>query len=1252
MAQKEPEGEVTTCLKDLNSIDPSYERVRIQQLNGGFLGGSHRWVLVQDDFLQWRHESRSCLLWIKGRPGTGKTMLLHGIIDEIEQSATQPISYFFCQGSDARLNNATAVLRGLIYLLASRQPTLLSHVSNRVKRFRDYGERLHRDRNCWEIMSQTLMEMLKDPVSKGAIVVIDALDECLTDLPRLVRFIGRAYRLQNGVKFLVSSCSGQKVEDRLDQSNRAVRFFLDLERSSISETVDAYIQSNMNDLAHQQGYDEETREAIRHSLQRNAAKTFLWVALVFRLVKRMNPSDAQHMIQQAPTDIESLYAYAIRRVETLAQRDQALCRRVLSTMAVAHRPLYLDELGYLANLPSEMLGSTKAIEGILNLCHPFLVVHNDIVYISHQSAKLFLTANKFAFPHGVADVHHEISLRSLEILSATLRRDIYDLGQPGTLIEDVRTPQPDPLALIKYPAIHWADHLLNSEDSKRYQSLDEGGVVDRFLQTHYLHWLESLSLLHGLSQGVRAIQSLKALQKKRPVGPVNKLLRDASRFIMFHKRAVEIAPLQVYYSALVFSPTNCKIRTAFLDQAPKSISSGPAMEAEWALCLHYRGGCSDGIASVAFSPDGSRFASGSSWFNDIQIWSTETGACLYTMKTAFHSVGSLAFSNDAQLLLSGVRNNGVIQAWDMATGSCVRAFKGFQGAACSFVFSPDDEWFAAGLSDSTVKVWDTAAGECIQTFSGHTGAVMSVALSPDKRHLASGSSDSTIRIWDLESKACIKLLLDHPNLTSIAFKGHDGYLVSAAADRAQCTVKTWDTATGICLRTHAFQSGTAGYFAASLSRDGLLVASSWWREPERLSGTITIRNTLTGDVIRTIEAHPTGPEAIAFSEDNSLLVSGSGDNSLKIWDLGVPDSEQMETHNGHADFVLFSGDGRLVASLACCHVKVWDAETGMCLYTLEFGAHSPDAIVFLDGSQRLVTGAGDRSVKIWDASTGVCLQQFEGHKEKIYQICPMGQERLASAAYDNTIKIWDMATNACIQSFDSTMGWCQGNLAVASDSRLVAASDDHKRIKVWDATTGDCVHSFEGNSERVTAIAFSKDANQLAESSSETNIRIWDLVSGTCAQTLVNTAGTVHRMAFSEGGLNLASSTSDKEISIWDITTGTVLRTASVSRWIDRLDFIPGSEYCLSTNIGILDLSQSYDVDTTEAEDASRLFRYRGYSITPDNMWIAKDGQPMIWLQQEYRPGTGRRRPVVLGYKTAIACVTGRVLVINFLEEG
>ncbi|KAM0270076.1 hypothetical protein ACHAQH_009534, partial [Verticillium albo-atrum] len=119
-------------LADLRVTDPRDDKIRIEETKGGLLKDSYKWVLDNQDFRQWQNNPQSRLLWIKGDPGKGKTMLLCGIINELEKEASAatlpPPAFFFCQATDERLYNATAVLRGLLYTIIDQHPTLVAYL--------------------------------------------------------------------------------------------------------------------------------------------------------------------------------------------------------------------------------------------------------------------------------------------------------------------------------------------------------------------------------------------------------------------------------------------------------------------------------------------------------------------------------------------------------------------------------------------------------------------------------------------------------------------------------------------------------------------------------------------------------------------------------------------------------------------------------------------------------------------------------------------------------------------------------------------------------------------------------------------------------------------------------------------------------------------------------------------------------------------------------------------------------------------
>jgi Cdc6-like AAA superfamily ATPase len=150
------------CVRDVRHKDPRHDKKRIDDTTGGLLADSYRWILDNTAFQRWRQEPKSRLLWVKGDPGKGKTMLLCGVINELRNSIPQSalLSYFFCQATDLRINSATAVLRGLLYMLVRQQPSLVSHVR---KKYDHAGKALFEDSNAWVALMEIFADVLQDP---------------------------------------------------------------------------------------------------------------------------------------------------------------------------------------------------------------------------------------------------------------------------------------------------------------------------------------------------------------------------------------------------------------------------------------------------------------------------------------------------------------------------------------------------------------------------------------------------------------------------------------------------------------------------------------------------------------------------------------------------------------------------------------------------------------------------------------------------------------------------------------------------------------------------------------------------------------------------------------------------------------------------------------------------------------------------------------------------------------------------------
>lgn len=503
------------CVQHLRLTDPRHDKKRIEDTKGGLLEDSYRWILKNSDFQQWRDNKHSRLLWIKGDPGKGKTMLLCGIINELNKSMnkTAVLSYFFCQAMDSRINSATAVLRGLLFLLVNQQPSLVSHVR---KKHDQAGKALFEDANAWVALSEIFADILQDPSLNNTYLFVDALDECVADLGKLLAFIQKS-SLSPHVKWMLTSRNYASIEQRLLLDDSGIRLSLELKENAtqVSRAVDAYINHRLSELKQIQ-YDQLLQLSVREKMQEKANGTFLWVSLIMKELKDAMAWEVLQVLKDMPTELTDLYWRMMEHIKQLKRRNPELCQQTLSTVVNTYRPLHLQELYILANLPNQGPNAEETTAIIVNMCASFLTIQEDHVYVIHQSARDFLLeqAGSIVFPSGAGEVHEHILSRSIEVMSRTLQRDIYRLDASGYPIKRVQQPDPDPLAAPRYSCIYWVDHLCDwssSSSAHNKDILQGGGIVESFLRKKYVYWLEALSLCKSMSKGIVSMAKLEAL---------------------------------------------------------------------------------------------------------------------------------------------------------------------------------------------------------------------------------------------------------------------------------------------------------------------------------------------------------------------------------------------------------------------------------------------------------------------------------------------------------------------------------------------------------------------------------------------------------------------------------------------------------------------------------------------------------------------------------------------------------------------
>lgn len=503
------------CLRELRVTNPSKDKKSILFSKGGLFYDSYRWIMESKEYQQWLKKDDNNLLWIKGDPGKGKTMLLAGIIEEIEKSAPESVFYFFCQATEPRLRTATNVLRGLIWFLVRTRPCFMSHVREEYDR---EGKGVFNDGNAWQTLMGILTAILDDEESQDCVFAIDALDECTTDRDQLIRLISRLSTSYKP-KWVVSSRNWPEIERRLNSVDEKVEVQLELNHAAISEAVKNFIVRKVDQLSEDNGYSESTREEVQNHLMVNADDTFLWVSLVCDELGQ--PDVMSHhtldVLKSFPAGLGKLYERMIEKIEKLKQsRDRDLCVAVLGVVGVAYRPLSLAELGASDLKLNRFVENTETLSNIVRSCGSFLAIRDGTVYTVHQSVKDFLRTSHKVMKSGTAQQHCDVFLSSITMMHKGLHRDLFRLGDPGVLIDEIETPEAHALLPLGYACLHWADHF-NDGNLQELQGecAPNFSLVVAFFKEIYLYWLEAMSLLRCASEAVVAVGKLKSLSVSR-----------------------------------------------------------------------------------------------------------------------------------------------------------------------------------------------------------------------------------------------------------------------------------------------------------------------------------------------------------------------------------------------------------------------------------------------------------------------------------------------------------------------------------------------------------------------------------------------------------------------------------------------------------------------------------------------------------------------------------------------------------------
>lgn len=745
----------------------------------------HTRVEVLDHIESWTvAKTGKTIYWLNGVAGTGKSTIARTIAKRMQDRHRLGASFFFRNDQDSQ-RTAALFVPTIAYQLAHKITVMHTSILEAFKVQKDVlGSSLVTQFQV--LLASPLESISKRQQHQPLLVVIDALDECrnVQDVQAIIGLIAQL-QTRGTIRFLITSRPDLPIPFEFSQIAR------DCERWDLQDKSDNAIQ---RDILHYIKTEFGTQQAKvsrqwdlgraennwpdKESLERLAALAsplFIVASTVCRYIwdAHSEPkSRLDHFLNepryQNMTQFERTYLPALEKLldgVPKADKKQKLAnfRKTVGSILCLFEPKskkFLEQIGLGEGVP------------LLDYLGAFLEVSKD----EHAPIRAFhLSFSDFLLVEAECQVEHPYQIFKQSAHKQIWVSCLHFLCTPGVLHKNmcaVSRPDADCRSVldnitrnispeVSYACRFWTVHL-------RECGIFVDGLhhVMKFLTTHFLHWIETMTWLGHLSHCVTEVEAMIALTSVSPsvadqmqslakdidsptLEEFSVFLGDAREFLKDFATGIHQAPLQIYRLATVFNPKNSKIEVGNDHECPSWLEANIKTARQWS-----QQGPSFELAEptgkLIFSPDGKTIATTTYEYpRRILIWS----ACDATLRQTLHIRTTclkelvLVFSPDSTHIACASREPVLTLMWDIV--NLTRETRMVTGSPVAF--SGNSSLLATRSHDGSVDIWSVRSVQKVKTIDTRSAKVLRMIFSPDSGSLITVSDDKYIRFWSTDN---------------------------------------------------------------------------------------------------------------------------------------------------------------------------------------------------------------------------------------------------------------------------------------------------------------------------------------------------------------------------------------------------------------------------------------------------------------------------------------------------------------------